>query len=362
MPGDVPAADRPHFLLNRTRQPAQIELSARRLVIGTMLLLALSMLVAVPQVVSDVSVSEMARMRGAEVSSDVWLVEETPEHQLYSNGLRLENTYLTSNTHRFYQVLDRGGAMQPLPAWSSQPVGIVFHTTESPTASYTANDNELLQRFSTALLTAVRNHQSYNFVIDRFGRAFRVVEELDAANHAGNSVWAHGRHVWLNLNNSFLAVAFEASTPAGGVAHLTPAQIHAGRLVTQLLRSRYRIAPENCITHAQVSVNPDNMRIGYHTDGAAGFPFRELGLPNNYELPLPSLTEFGFEYDETFQAAMGASTWNGIVESERLLERAAVRTKLAPAEHRENLRERYRRLYAALKLTGAMDERAQAAP
>ena len=30
----------------------------------------------------------------------------------------------------------------------------------------------------------------YNFLIDRFGRVYRVVQESDAANHAGNSIWA----------------------------------------------------------------------------------------------------------------------------------------------------------------------------
>jgi hypothetical protein len=349
----------PHLLLNGQCEPAFTDLSIGRLVIATLLLLMLCMFIAVPPVVSDVSISDMARMRGADISADVWLVEETPEYQLYSNGLRLENEHLTTNTHRFYQVLDRDHSMQPSLVWSSQPAGIVFHTTESPTASFTPAENDALRRFSDGLLTVVRKRQSYNFVIDRFGRVFRVVEELDAANHAGNSIWAYRRHAWLNLNNSFLGVAFEASTPLGGVAHLTPAQVYSGRLLTQLLRARYRIPAENCVTHAQVSVNPDNMRIGYHTDGAAGFPFRELGLPNNYELALPSLTEFGFEYDDTFRAAMGASTWNGIIASERQLERAAARSRTGAEEHRTKLRERYRRLYATLKLTGAMDEPVQ---
>jgi hypothetical protein len=349
----------PHALLKCQREPTLSDLSIRRLIFATIILLILSMLVAVPPVVSDVSVSDMARMRGAEMSADVWLVEETPDYQLYSNGLRLDNTYLITNTHRFYQVLDREHGLETSSTWSSQPAGIVFHTTESPTASFTEGENDALRRFSEGLLTVVRRRQSYNFVIDRFGRVFRVVEELDAANHAGNSIWAYRRQAWLNLNNSFLGVAFEASTPPGGVAHLTPAQVHAGRLLTQLLRGRYRIPAENCVTHAQVSVNPDNMRIGYHTDGAAGFPFRELGLPNNYELALPSVTEFGFEYDDTVRAAMGASTWNGIIASERQLERAAARIRIAADEHRAKLRERYRRLYAALKLTGAMDEPTQ---
>jgi hypothetical protein len=38
------------------------------------------------------------------------------------------------------------------------------------------------------------------------------------------------------------------------------------------------------VVHAQVSINPGNRRIGWHTDWGAGFPFREIGLPDNYQI------------------------------------------------------------------------------
>ena len=51
-------------------------------------------------------------------------------------------------------------------------------------------------------------------MIDRFGRVFRIVRESDSANHAGNSVWADQHWVYVNLNESFFGVAFEAQTQA----------------------------------------------------------------------------------------------------------------------------------------------------
>ena len=51
-------------------------------------------------------------------------------------------------------------------------------------------------------------HRCYHFVIDRFGQVFRVVRESDVANHAGNSVWADDKSVYVNLNSSFLGIAF----------------------------------------------------------------------------------------------------------------------------------------------------------
>src|SRR5574341_2120807 len=69
------------------------------------------------------------------------------------------------------------------------------------------------------------------FLIDRFGRVWRVVRETDAANHAGWSVWADEHWVYLNLNDSFLAVAFEASS--GAPAPVNPAQVRAGRALVE---------------------------------------------------------------------------------------------------------------------------------
>ena len=63
-----------------------------------------------------------------------------------------------------------------------------------------------------------------------------------------------------------------------------------------MLRSKYDILSRNCVTHAQVSVAPWNMRLGNHVDWAANFPFGELGLANNYEMPIPAVAVFGSAY------------------------------------------------------------------
>jgi hypothetical protein len=125
-----------------------------------------------------------------------------------------------------------------------------------------------------------------------------------------------------------------------------------------MLRSKYKIRAQNCITHAQVSVNPLNMRIGYHTDWAAAFPFGEMGLPNNYDLPVVSLLDFGFDYDDGFRKAAGERVWRGVTASERQLEHNAAAAGLSLDDHRQRLKDRYKRLYSALKLTGAVNEQA----
>ena len=109
----------------------------------------------------------------------------------------------------------------------------------------------------------VSRRRSYHFVIDRFGRVFRIVQESDLANHAGHSVWADQKWIYVNLNESFFGVAFEAQTRhADEPSPLNPAQVHAGRILTDMLRAIYGIPPENCVTHAQVSVNPGNRHAG----------------------------------------------------------------------------------------------------
>ena len=134
--------------------------------------------------------------------------------------------------------------------------------------------------------------------------------------------------------------------------NLTPAQIHAGRMLTEMLRSRYHIAAENCVTHAQVSVNPDNMRIGYHTDWAGNFPFHEMGLDDNYALPIPALYLFGYGYDPTFVESTGARLWKGLLLAEdRLVEEATVNGRTV-AEYKKILQKRYREKLAGIEKKG----------
>jgi hypothetical protein len=300
---------------------------------------------------------------------NVWRIEWTQDFEVYSNGLRIENRLAVANDPRSYQLVgledgDSGRAsgataanqgVRPAVPLRTQPAGIVFHTTESDQAPFRAAQQHDLQRISRETLLFVRNKRAYHFVIDRFGRVHRIVVESDAANHAGNSVWADSRWLYLELNQSFLGVAFEASMQTDQPP-INQAQIHAGRVLTEMLRSKYNLAAENCVTHAQVSVNPGNMRIGWHCDWGKGFPFREVGLPENYEQPLPSLYLLGFDYDPVYIGATGPGIRKGLdMAEEQLRDRAAAR-RMAVGEYRTLLQQRYRDEIAALRHKGADEE------
>ncbi len=282
---------------------------------------------------------------------EVWPVEETEKSDLYSNGLRIENEFTVSNELRkpfpvYAADVGRGKAGETPFEWRTEPAGIVFHSTESHLARFEASEVHSLRRLGRNLLDYVRSQRCYHFVIDRFGRVYRVVRESDVAYHAGRSVWADGRGVYVNLNSSFLSIAFEAQTDAA--KPLSDAQIHAARVLTEMLRSRFHIPVRNCVTHAQVSVNPLNMRIGYHTDWASGFPFASLGLPDNYLEAVPSMSLFGFEYDDSFLTAMGGQPWIGVTAAGRSIDQRAKAESIAPTEYRKRLQQRYRKITNAL--------------
>jgi hypothetical protein len=265
----------------------------------------------------------------------VWTVENTPEFELFSNGLRIENRYATANRPRSYRAFPLRADSPTAADTRTDPVGIVFHTTESLQAPFDASQNAVLKRVSESLAEYVQRRRAYNFLIDRFGRVYRIVREADAANHSGHSIWADDSFIYINLNDSFLGVSFEAETAVlPGADKVNSAQVRAGTMLTEMLRSRYRIDPRNCVTHAQVSVNPSNFRIGYHTDWAGSFPFQRLGLPDNYALPLPAVTLFGFTYDTAFVDRAG----------DRLADSA--RQSANPA--RDAARRRYRQFAASL--------------
>ncbi len=269
----------------------------------------------------------------------VWLVERKAGLEIYSNGLRIDDEFLTNTHQRAYRAFDR----RSLRAGSldTKPVGIVFHTTESGLAPFEPSQNARLQYDGRNLLAYIARNRLYHFVIDRFGRVFRVVAEGDYANHAGRSVWADDHNIYWSLNQSFLGVAFEAQTEAARNL-ATQAQIDAARVLTEMLRSRYHIPAADCVTHAQVSVNLQSMRLGYHTDWAANFPFREVGLGNGYDTPVGALTLFGFDYDSRFLEANGGRVWPGlVVAQEQLVEDAAAHGTTLEI-YRRRLRQRFR--------------------
>jgi hypothetical protein len=284
-----------------------------------------------------------AREVAAAPLAQVWLVDNTVDSETYSNGLRIDTRFEAPNHPRSYLAfpVDRPDSVAGVRR--NQPAGIVFHTTESRQAPLEADQNGALKRIGESVLDFVRRQHAYNFLIDRFGRVYRIVPEADAANHAGYSVWSDDVWFYLNLNESFLGVSFEAQTEPGQVEpSVSAAQVRAAAMLTEMLRGRYEIPPGNCVTHAQVSVNPDNMRVGYHTDWASSFPFAQLGLPDNYSRPLPALTAFGFEYDATFLRWAGTRLYAGVELAEEQLNRTAADNGVTLTALKTIHRKRYR--------------------
>ena len=279
---------------------------------------------------------------------DVWLVEKTKQFETYSNGLRIDDQYAASNRPRSYVAFSLADPSGNSGEKRSRPAGIVYHTTESLQAPFESSQNSVLKRVGESLLDYVRRRRCYNFMIDRFGRVFRVVQESDASDHAGHSVWADNQYFYVNLNDSFLGVSFEAQTGAGGSAGAGggggiagQAQLRAAAMLTEMLRSRYGIPAGNCVTHAQVSVNPSNMRVGYHTDWASSFPFEALGLPDNYATPSPAVYLFGFVSDAVFQQHAGGRMAGAAVEAERAVASQAAAAHLKPSVYRKALQKRF---------------------
>ncbi len=295
--------------------------------------------------------------RRSEPIPEVWLVETSAGVETYSNGLRVEGGLEVPNRPRSYRALRRGRGGTMIWEAGTEPAGIVYHATESHIVEFKAGRNHALQAASLGLLDYVRRRRSYHFVVDRFGRVHRVVLESDAADHAGWSVWADRDRVYLNVNDSFLAIALETRNDGtGALPPVTAAQIHAARVLTEMLRGRYHIRPENCVTHAQVSVNPANRRIAYHTDWATHLPFDQLGLPDNYAQPLPSIFLFGFGFDPLLDDPRGPGLWKGLRAAEARIRQEASDRESAPGPYRALLQRQYKDFVQALDSLSAEKE------
>ena len=282
---------------------------------------------------------------------NVWLVEKTADSETWSNGLRIDNHFLVTTHARSYLAFPVDGSS---PVRLTVPTGIVFHTTESLQAPFEESENQTLKKIGESLLEYVRRREAYNFVVDRFGRVFRVVPEEQAANHAGYSAWADANSFYINLNNSFLGVSFEAASPAG----LAPAQVSSARVLIEMLRYRFDIPESNCVTHAQVSVNSSNMLAGLHVDWSAGFPFEAVGLTDNYSVPSPLVWRLGFDYDAHFRGKAGEPLRAAIDDAEAIVAAKATSAGVSRAAYKERLRQRYREMLSATG-RGRSENRAQ---
>lgn len=313
---------------------------------------------AVHETLSDLRGSAQPALNttAADRVPDVWLVEEKTGYEVFSNGLRLETRFTTAGDRRSYPAFPLQGAVDK-PELRRQPVGIVYHTTESHIAPFDRGHNARMRYVGRWLLEYIHNQQAYHFLIDRFGRVHRIVEETGAANHAGASVWADRHHAYVNLNHSFLGVAFEAQTQAGAPSDISAPQIHAARMLTEMLRSKYVIAAANCVTHAQVSVAESLSRLGNHLDWAGHFPFEEIGLPDNYGLAAPGVYVFGLTYNTDLVNVTGPRFWKGLLLGDDQLRQDAAAQRMHPAQYRAALQERYRKMMAALPRDPAGESR-----
>jgi hypothetical protein len=159
------------------------------------------------------------------------------------------------------------------------------------------------------------------------------------------------------LNQSFLGVSFETQTAPGQArAALNPAQVRSGDVLIEMLRKRYGIPARNCVTHAQVSVNVSNLLIGYHLDWASSFPFDQFGLPDNYALPLPAVSLFGFEYDASFVRQAGVRLYREAQLSEQVLRDRAGTAHLPVPLYRGSLQKRYLSQLAAVRAEAGTDQ------
>jgi hypothetical protein len=97
------------------------------------------------------------------------------------------------------------------------------------------------------------------------------------------------------------------------------------------------------------------MRLGYHTDWAANFPFRETGLSEGYDTPIAALTLFGFDYDSAFLQANGRRVWPGLVTAEEQLVREAAAHGTTLELYRRTLRQRFREWKAGVSSAASED-------
>ncbi|HEX8091670.1 MAG TPA: peptidoglycan recognition family protein [Blastocatellia bacterium] len=288
---------------------------------------------------------EAVRAIGSEAGltlDKVWLAEQGEGYEFYSNGARVLTEFETSGSRRsFYRFnLDALEQDSDEAELLTRPVGILYHVSESDQLPFDDIYNSSLQNHSKSLLEFARAHKLYNYVIDRFGRTYRVVRDEDVASHAGNSVWGAGRAAYVSLSASFIGICFEGKSGRGaaiGADGINEAQIYAARVLTAVLRSKYEIDDANCVTHGLVSVNPSNRLMGYHTDWVSAFPFDALGLSNKYYTEMIAISRMGFGYDGAYIRAAGGVRWQGLDRADAALREKAAASGLSVEEKRRAL-------------------------
>jgi hypothetical protein len=276
-------------------------------------------------------------------SEKIWQAGTEGEYEKWSNGCNISTKYETNNHLRAYYMIPRraetGGDQV-----SNKIVGIVYHTPESSMFDFIPDNNKAIQKGSRALLEYVREHKLYNYMIDRIGGIYRIVRDDQAAIHAGESLWADEKNFYVLLNESFLGVCFESKFDGASSLNeiLTPPQIRSGRLLTDVLRTRYNIDDANCTTHGLVAVDPEKMLIARHHDWVRFFPFEAMGLSDKYKVQPPNMIDYGFTYDEdVLGKKLGGKPWEGAAMAVEEFNRRALAARVSPDDLRLKLRDRY---------------------
>jgi hypothetical protein len=300
------------------------------------------------------------------LTQPIWLVEKTRSTELYSNRLLIFTRYTVPSVPRDYHQFLRNRKQTPAAGKRSGRIaGILYHVSESDLVPFKPELNMSIKKKSEGLIRYLQRRKSYNYIIDRFGRVYRLVQDDHAAFHAGNAIWADDGEFYLNLNHAFIGICFEGRDfemnsfqgyvdswnpqkdkprmRPTGLSSFTEAQLRSGKELTDWLRVTYRISQHNCVPHALVSVNPKKKLIGWHLDLACGFPFEKFSLSNKYQEPLPSIVDFGFSHDAYFEKIFGGDIWPGIRVSESILRQRSARDHISLDRYRKRLQTRYDR-------------------
>jgi N-acetyl-anhydromuramyl-L-alanine amidase AmpD len=275
-------------------------------------------------------------------SEKIWLAKNEGENEKWSNGCIISKKYETDNHQRAYYTFSRGEETDRGQV-SNKIVGIVYHTPESSMTEFNAENNNAIQNGSRALLEFVQRHKKYNYMINRIGEIYRIVRDDQTAIHAGNSLWADDKSTYVLLNESFIGVCFESKFEGASSLSdiLTQAQIRSGRLLTDVLRTKYGIDDANCTTHGLVAVDPGKMLIARHHDWVRFFPFEAMGLSDKYKVQPPTMTDYGFTYDDDVMAKLGNNLWEGAIAAGEQFKSRAERIGVTPDDLRRKMRDRY---------------------
>ena len=117
---------------------------------------------------------------------------------------------------------------------------IVLHSTETNSLEETAR----------CFTTEKERTVSVHYVVDRDGKIYQFVPENRSAYHAGKAKWrlVTGEEV-TNINSRSIGIEFQR----GSGQTFTPEQIRAGLELTQEIKNKYKINPNNIVAHSDVA-------------------------------------------------------------------------------------------------------------